>query len=132
MPTWFQESQTKWRLLTHSRSRAHSPGLFFCVLSYSCCLGLLTSTYISLSLVLSHTSWNLGSPSPYRVGCYSLPRKSEVFLNQPLYYTSYTQLLFFLTSIIMIKGQTIANTSKNIKRSTTFIHKYTKTIELYN
>lgn len=51
---------------------------------------------------------------------------------QTLYDTSYMQLFLFLTSMIMIKGQTITNTAQNTKRSTTSGHKSSTTIELCN
>lgn len=89
----------------HCIAQAHSLSFFLCnIIIYSHAFSICISVSLLLCLnVLIHTSWNLGSPSYYLVGCYSLPKKSEVVPNKALYYTSYTQLFLSLTSMIMIK-----------------------------
>lgn len=108
MQTWFQPSQSIAVMSSNNRhhciAQAHSLSFFLCNVIYSHALSICISLSLLLCLnVLIHTSWNLGSPSYYLVGCYPLPKKSEVVPNKALYYTSCTQLFLSLTSMIMIK-----------------------------
>lgn len=132
---WLQPSQTITVVSSNNRhhciSQAHSLSFFLLIYSHTFSICISPSLLLCLN-VLIQTSWNLGSPSYYLVGCYSLPKNPEVVLNKPLYYSSCTQLFLFLTSMITIKGQTITNTAPNTKRSTTSGHKSSITIGLCN